>query len=85
MFLEYLKIVTSSMECLTINGTEKSVTINIHTTVLFTFLHVQHFSRGILASYFQCFEGHLACKKLSGGVLAWLSAWNGVQICIWTS
>jgi len=21
-------------------------------------------------------EGHLACKKLSGGVLAWLSVWS---------
>jgi len=21
-------------------------------------------------------EGHLACKKLSGGVLVWLSVWN---------
>jgi len=21
-------------------------------------------------------EGHLACKKLSGGVLSWLSAWS---------
>jgi len=30
-------------------------------------------------------EGHLACKKLSGGVLAWLSAWGEVQICIWPS
>jgi len=30
-------------------------------------------------------EGHLACKKLSGGVLAWLSVWGEVQICIWTS
>jgi len=28
-------------------------------------------------------EGHLACKKLSGGVLAWLSVWDEVQICIW--
>jgi len=28
-------------------------------------------------------EGHLACKKLSGGVLAWLSAWSEVQTCIW--
>ena len=27
-------------------------------------------------------EGHLACKKLSGGVLAWLSVWIEVQICI---
>jgi len=27
-------------------------------------------------------EGHLACKKLNGGVLAWLSVWGEVQICI---
>jgi len=27
-------------------------------------------------------EGHLACKKLSGGVLAWLSVWTEVQTCI---
>jgi len=30
-------------------------------------------------------EGHLACKKLSGGMLAWLSVWGEVQICIWPS
>ena len=24
-------------------------------------------------------EGHLACKRLSGGVLAWLSVWSKVQ------
>jgi len=27
-------------------------------------------------------EGHPACKKLSGGVLAWLSVWGEVQSCI---
>ena len=27
-------------------------------------------------------EGHLACKKLSGGMLAWLCVWAEVQICI---
>jgi len=27
-------------------------------------------------------EGHPACKKLSGGVLAWLSVWSEVQACI---
>jgi len=27
-------------------------------------------------------EVHLACKKLSGGVLAWLSDWRKVQTCI---
>ena len=30
-------------------------------------------------------EGHPACKKLSGGVLAWLSVWSDVQTCIWLS
>ena len=27
-------------------------------------------------------EEHRACRKLSGGVLAWLSAWSKVQSCI---
>ena len=30
-------------------------------------------------------EGHPACKKLSSGVLAWLSVWIEVQTCIWPS
>jgi len=30
-------------------------------------------------------EGHPACKKLSGGVLAWLPDWSEVQTCIWPS
>ena len=30
-------------------------------------------------------EGHLACKKLSGGMLVWLSVWGEVHICIWPS
>jgi len=31
-------------------------------------------------------EGHPACKKLSGGVLAWLSVWSERQTCIiWLS
>jgi len=30
-------------------------------------------------------EGHPACKKLSGGVLAWLSVYSVVQTCIWPS
>jgi len=30
-------------------------------------------------------ERHPACKNLSGGVLAWLSAWSEVQTCIWPS
>jgi len=30
-------------------------------------------------------EGHPVSKKLSGGVLAWLSVWSKVQTCIWPS
>ena len=30
-------------------------------------------------------EGHPACKKLRGGVLAWLSVWSEVQTCVWPS
>ena len=30
-------------------------------------------------------EGHLACKRLRGGVLAWLSIWSKMQTCIWPS
>ena len=30
-------------------------------------------------------EGHPACKRLSGGVLVWLSIWSKVQTCIWPS
>jgi len=29
--------------------------------------------------------GHPVCKKQSGGVLVWLSAWSKVQTCIWPS
>ena len=30
-------------------------------------------------------DGHPACKKLSGGVLAWFSVWSEMQTCIWPS
>jgi len=30
-------------------------------------------------------EGHPACKKLSGGMLMWLSVWSEMQTCIWPS
>jgi len=30
-------------------------------------------------------EGHPACKKLSSGVLAWLSVWSEMQTWIWPS
>ena len=52
---------------------------------------LNEFSQFLLA-FLMCFdavvgrqEGHLACKKLSGGVLAWLSVWSEVQTCMWPS
>ena len=47
------------------------------------FLRVAAFSALTLLVGWQ--EGHPACKKLSGGVLAWLSVWSEVQTCIWPS
>jgi len=32
---------------------------------------------------FRILVWHPACKKQSGGVLAWLSVWSEVQTCIW--
>ena len=51
------------------------------------YYHFQHtvvlhfaFSASMLLVGWQ--EGHPACKKLSGGVLAWLSVWSEMQTCI---
>jgi len=49
------------------------------------------FSTGVGAlSVLQCFDAvswvtGKACKKLSGGVLLWLSVWSEVQTCTWPS
>jgi len=50
---------------------------------LYNVLHCRSFSALTLLVGQQ--EGHPACKKLSGGVLAWLFVWSDVQICIWPS
>jgi len=70
----------------------------VHLLMLYL-LHVSYFSSMLNLS--QCFsalisfsaltllvgrqEGHPACKKLSGGVLVWLSVWSKVLACIWPS
>ena len=45
----------------------------------------QHFAFSALTLFVGRQEGHPACKKLSGGVLAWLSVWSEVQTYIWLS
>ena len=55
-------------------------------------LSTRHFLVGINTQAFSALtvlvgrqEGHPACKKLSGGVLVWLSVWSKVHTCIWPS
>jgi len=60
----------------------KKFLIRLH-TVYFAIVHYA-FSALMLLVAWQ--EGDPACKKLSGGVLAWLSVWSEVQTtCIWPS
>ena len=58
------------------------LTINVFIHVFCT-LAYHAFSALMLLVGWQ--EGHPACKKLSGGVLTWLSVWSEVQTCVWPS
>ena len=51
-----------------------------HPNFLLSYLICHAFSALTLLAGWQ--EVHPACKKLSGGVLAWLSAWSEVQTCM---
>ena len=50
-----------------------------------TFLSVIAYAFSALTLLVGRQEGHPACKKLSSGVLVWLSVWSEVQTCIWPS
>ena len=54
-------------------------------SLLYNPLYTVHFSFTALTLLVGRQEGHPACKKLSGGVLAWLSVWSEVQTSIWPS
>ena len=48
--------------------------------------NMSSFTFGALMLLVGRLEGHLACKKLSGEVLSWLSVWSEMQMtCIWSS
>ena len=53
--------------------------------VIFLYLSANNFAFSALTLLVGRQEGHPACKKQSGGVLAWLSVWSEVQTCIWLS
>ena len=52
---------------------------------MFSVFFTLHFAFSALTLLVGLQEGHPACKKQSGGVLAWLSVWSEVQTCIWPS
>jgi len=54
-------------------------------TVFLTYCRCGHIAFSALTLLVGRQEGHPACKKLSGGVLAWLSVWSDMQTCIWPS
>jgi len=51
-------------------------------TDLYSTVYVLTFAFSALTLLVGWQEGHPACKKLSGGVLAWLSVWSEVRTCI---
>jgi len=55
----------------------------MHKTILTIFYDMYSFGASTLLVGRQ--EWHPACKKMSGGVLLWLSVWSEVQTCIWPS
>jgi len=52
---------------------------------IYSFIHLYVFTFSALTLLVGRQEGHPACKKLSGGVQAWLSVWSEVQTCTWPS
>ena len=56
----------------------------VYTLVCCTF-HSAKFAFSALTLLVGRQEGHLACKKRSGGVLVWLSVWSEVLTCMWPS
>ena len=60
-----------------------TLVLNLRNTVVgFIFVVVKCIAFSALTLLVGRQEGHPACKKLSGGVLAWLSVWSEVQTCI---
>ena len=54
-------------------------------SIIFTFIQYLHYAFSALTLLVRRQEGHPACKKLSGGMLAWLSVWSEMQTCTWPS
>ena len=64
---------------------EKTTISGVQVSVILTMRWLWHFAFSALTLLVGQQEGHPACKKLSTGMLAWLSVWSKVQTCIWPS
>ena len=60
-------------------------TATVLVTTLTSSYYLYMYSFSVLTLLVGRQEGHPACKKLSGGLLVWLSVWSEVQACIWSS
>ena len=83
----YIRVISLIRDC----QTRRSITGEKYHRLCLCCLHLQKLCPlcGIVSFSFSALtllvgrqEGHPACKKLSGGVLAWLSVWSEVQTCI---
>jgi len=81
----YLKQLLQVLHCmLTITQSIRTTLIQCHRSPV----NWWHFKKHVFSALTLLVgrqEGHPACKKLSGGVLVWLSVWSEVQTCIWPS
>ena len=66
-------------------ATAKSAKFRVRITVILSLGNWVIYSFSALTLLVGRQEGHPACKKLSGGVLMWLSVWSKVLTCIWPS
>jgi len=65
----------------TVKVLENSCGFRVHWNLMWL-MHIDIYAFSALTLLVGRQEGHPACKKLSGGVLAWLSVWSKVQTCI---
>ena len=59
--------------------------VSVRDTFMLMMIHYTAYAFSALTLLVGWQEGHSACKKVNGGVLAWLSVWGKVQICRWPS
>ena len=68
--------------CMPLHACSLAVNLTLNITMIITSMCIMCCAFSALTLLVGRQEGHPACKKLSGEVLAWLSVWSEVQTCI---